>query len=159
MDDCALYESAPAAFSGQGLASRTYSGVDIAPYLLSYTATPSWLNRARAKLDELGQLQAGWDSYGAKQVSSLARFAAFELLRQTATRATPAPALIPTSEGLVQIEWHTRGIDLEVLVISPTRFSVLFEDSREEADRIEEELRYDLRKLKTVIQLLATRVP
>ena len=41
----------------------------------------------------------------------------------------PSPSIVPTSRGGVQIEWHVKGIDLEIEVVTPHRFQASFEDA------------------------------
>ena len=155
-DDCGIYEEAPLAFAGQELSAMPYRGADVSRYVM-YTTIPRWMNDARAKLDELGSLKADWNSYGARPISKFARNAALQLLQEISLPSTPRPAIVPTSEGSVQLEWHTKGIDLEVCVLSPTRISVLFEDSQGEANPIDAELQYDFRQLKGAMFTLSSR--
>lgn len=154
MDDCAVLEPAPAAFALYDSAARPYA--DLASYMMT-SNLPGWLGTAKARLDELGKLQPGWNSYGAPSISANARTTAYYLLRQLAGPNTPRPYLVPTSDGSVQIEWHTRGIDLEIRVLSSTRIGVCFEDSLSEDDPMELELEYDLTKLGEAIQILSNR--
>jgi hypothetical protein len=43
---------------------------------------------------------------------------------------TPEPQIVPTPSGGVQMEWHTRGIDLEIETLGGGRFGAFFEDAR-----------------------------
>ncbi len=69
-----------------------------------------------------------WDSYGAQVVDSTRFIAALRLLSQIIRENTPAPSVVPTSQGGIQFEWHMRGIDLEIEVLSQQRQNVFFED-------------------------------
>jgi len=42
---------------------------------------------------------------------------------------TPVPSVCPTNRGGVQVEWHERGIDLEIETLSAYTLGVSFEDS------------------------------
>ena len=53
--------------------------------------------------------------------------------------------------------WHTRGIDLEVRVLSTAKINVSFEDLRNLAAPIEGELEYDYRSLAQAIHILSNR--
>lgn len=78
--------------------------------------TAKTLETATRQASELLQLPGGWDSFGAKPVSSEAARAATTLLVQ-AVSAVPnlaAPAVIPTVRGGLQLEWHRQGVDLEI---------------------------------------------
>lgn len=65
---------------------------------------------------ELLQLPEGWNSYEAKPVSTEAARAAIAFLAKAASAAPnlPAPAVVPTVPGGIQLEWHRQGMDLEV---------------------------------------------
>lgn len=156
MDDCTLNEPAPAAFAFHELASRACSRVDVSSYVMS-SPFPAWLEKAKAQVEDLGKLQTGWDSYNAKPISAIARTAAYGLLRQLSSPQTPQPTLVPTSDGSVQIEWHTRGIDLEIRVLSSTRISVCFEDAHGDVAPMEDELQYDLTVLGGALRVLSNR--
>ncbi|MFP3941452.1 MAG: hypothetical protein ACLF0P_14225 [Thermoanaerobaculia bacterium] len=41
---------------------------------------------------------------------------------------TPPPSVVPTATGGVQAEWHRKGYDFEIEVLSPARFVAHFED-------------------------------
>ena len=55
-------------------------------------------------------LPENWDSYGAPKITSSAVDAALRLRAALATE----PAMVPTSKGGVQLEWHDRGFDVEL---------------------------------------------
>lgn len=42
---------------------------------------------------------------------------------------TPPPAVVPTNDGRVLLEWHAHGVDLEIEILSANRFHVTFEDA------------------------------
>jgi hypothetical protein len=50
----------------------------------------------------------------------------------------PKPSIVPTSDGNVQLEWHTRGIDLEVEIKSNNKMYLSFEDGKDN-ETIEDE--------------------
>ena len=95
-----------------------------------------------------------WDSYGAHPVNPECVSYALQLLRSTMQPDTPPPDVVPTSGGGVQIEWHTRGIDLEIEVVSPGRSSILYEDHRE-GTQWEGEITADLTHLRQLISTLS----
>ena len=90
---------------------------------------PSWLAPTVQALVDLLGLPAGWDSYRARPVDRLHVDAALQVLLRTMRRDTPAPSVVPTNRGSVQLEWHTAGIDLEIETLSTQRLLVSFEDS------------------------------
>lgn len=90
---------------------------------------PVWLDPTAVALTELLYLAPNWDSYGARPIDRMHVFAALDLLVRIMQDDTPAPTVVPTNRGGVQLEWHTRGIDLEIETLSLHRRHVSFEDS------------------------------
>jgi len=87
----------------------------------------TWFKTAVAELGDLLHLPPNWDSYGAKPVDQRNIGAALELLIRIMQDDTPAPSVVPTTTGGVQLEWHLQGIDLEVEVTSPGRLHAFCE--------------------------------
>lgn len=119
-------------------------------------AEPGWLRPVTQRLGELLRLPANWDSYGAPPVRTSAAVASLEVLLRTAELSTPPPQLVPTVEGGLQLEWHQRGIDLEVVPWPEGRVSVYFFDHRT-GDEWEQDLRADLGSLRLALRELTRR--
>ena len=115
---------------------------------------PLWLEPTVRSLGELLQLKPNWDSYGAQPVDSHCVAAALQLALDTLRDNTPAPSVVPTSRGGLQLEWHTRGLDLEVEFLSATRICGLFED-RVGNEGWEEDLTFDRGPLVRAISVLS----
>ena len=94
------------------------------------SSIPSGAILAVQQMIELLELPPGWNSYNARPIKKENVNFAVDLLGQTMRVDTPAPNVIPMVRGGVQLEWHTRGIDLEVSIYSPGKFSVVAEDAR-----------------------------
>ncbi len=92
--------------------------------------TPPWVEGTVEALIRLLTLPDGWDSYGARSVDPACVKTAIEIALDIMHDRTPRPTIVPTSSGGVQLEWHTRGIDLEIEIRSPFRISASFEDQR-----------------------------
>lgn len=76
--------------------------------------TSSWQKKIDQRFNELTSLRHGWDGYSGLPVSfSIAKFASIVLAR-ICTADTPTPALVPGSDGTLQIEWHRNGFDIEL---------------------------------------------
>ncbi len=90
---------------------------------------PAWLEPTVRRLLDLLSLLPDWDSYGARSVDRLHVNAAFQVLSLIMRHDTPAPSVVPTNRGGVQLEWHTGGIDLEIETLSTQELLVSFEDS------------------------------
>lgn len=78
--------------------------------------SPGWLASTDDALRKLTQLSPGWDSYRARPTSTRAAAVARELLRRTMQDETPVPSIVPMSQGGIQLEWHLRGMNIEVTV-------------------------------------------
>jgi len=112
-----------------------------------------WLQVAADRVAELLNLPENWDSYGAKQVNVELAVSSLNLLSQIMRNGTPVPSIVPTNSGGIQLEWHRNGVDLEIELISPRKFGVLFVDrvSGEERDEV---ISSDLRMLARAIARL-----
>jgi len=75
-----------------------------------------WMQPTREALSELLDLKADWNSYGALPIQPEAVRHAMELLCLVMRPDAPAPQVVPTSCGGVQLEWHTGGFDIEVSI-------------------------------------------
>lgn len=91
---------------------------------------PPWSSDLLARISELGDLEEGWDSYGACPVDPQCAVATVNFLFSMLDASTPKPSIVPTSRGGIQLEWHRAGADLEIEVESPARLHVFFEDQQ-----------------------------
>jgi hypothetical protein len=73
-----------------------------------------WKRDLSKRLVDILALPQNWDSYGAPQLTFQAFYAALNTLDALMTPRRLIPDIVPTSRGGVQIEWHDKGIDLEV---------------------------------------------
>lgn len=105
-------------------------------------------------LSSLLVLPPNWDSYGAQPIDPRCIEYARTLLRSIMKPDTPAPAVVPTSQGGVQLEWHTKGLDLEIEVRSPEQCYVLYENHRD-GTTWEGELTADLTQLRQFVSNLS----
>jgi hypothetical protein len=98
-----------------------------------------------------------WDSYGAPSVTWDASMFALSILSDVMRPRTPMPQVVPTSNG-VQLEWHEKGIDLELHITGPYQCDLWFQDqTRPDVEPIEIELTNDLSALVEPIGLLTQR--
>jgi len=96
---------------------------------------PPWSRHLLEKISELGDLDEDWDSYGARPIDPRCAMTAAEIILNLMDSETPAPAIVPTSGGGIQMEWHRAGADLEIEIQSPTKVEVFFEDERTGEER------------------------
>lgn len=87
---------------------------------------PRWLDDVADQMNELPFSSRG-ASDGARSVSTSAVAHLVDILRDF-RRTTLPPAIVPTPLGGLQLEWHVRGIDLEVEVSPSGRVTVVYED-------------------------------
>jgi hypothetical protein len=133
--------------SGRGRAQQTQVTVPGGKLIIEQeNEQPAWLIPVVKVIGELLNLPENWDSYGARPINPTATAFALQLLSETMRTDTPVPAVVPTSSGGVQLEWHARGIDLEVEIRSPSRLYVSYEDHRHSVEW-EGELTSDLTRL------------
>lgn len=78
-----------------------------------------WGEVITEKLDELINLEQGWDGYNAVPVSFANASFAQALLKEVCHADTPPPQIVPGVDGDLQIEWHIHGIDVELHIVQP----------------------------------------
>jgi hypothetical protein len=100
----------------------------------SLPAEPAWLRPVLAGLETILSLPEGWNSYRAHRVDGQAAIRAIQLLLDTAQAETPAPSVVPTAPGGVQLEWHMRAIDLEVEITPDLQVAVAYDDTATQAE-------------------------
>jgi hypothetical protein len=101
-----------------------------APRIVVRGRRSKWTIPVSSQLNKLISLGPNWDSYGAKPISTQRVVQAFDLLKSIMREQTPVPTIVPTNEGSLQLEWHTQGIDLEVLILGDNSYCVVFEDHK-----------------------------
>jgi hypothetical protein len=85
-------------------------------YGVSSTFMPGWLRPTLESIAPLLKLQAGWDSYGGQPIDQRVVKTAIEVLFSVMADDSPVPAIVPTSSGGLQLEWHRGGSDLEIML-------------------------------------------
>lgn len=120
---------------------------------------PEWFARAVTELVDLVRLPAGWNSYGADPIEPTLIGAAVCLLATDAMRADlPEPIITPTNRGGVVLEWHTRGIDLEIEVREPGFYHLSYEDL-EHGTELEADFHHDHQSLAEAFDELVRHQP
>lgn len=102
--------------------------------MASEERAPEWLPEAEEAIRQLTTVAPNWNSYGARAVQPLIIQSAIKLLREIVRSDTPRPSVGPTARGGIQLEWHTRGMDLEIELDLPERIQVLYEDAAGEEE-------------------------
>jgi hypothetical protein len=79
----------------------------------------TWAAEVGRGLEGALALAPGWDGYDARAVREDVAVFAYELLEQILPDQAPAPAVVPTTAGGIQLEWHEPGWELEVDIAEP----------------------------------------
>jgi hypothetical protein len=113
----------------------------------------------RSQLEEFTQYPVGWNSYGAPPLRSDTKDFALSVLNSIMKPRTPLPHVAPSSVGGLHVEWHEKGIDLELHIIAPYDCDVWFCDSQDpNAHSISDKIATaDLGVLTEPIDLLTSR--
>lgn len=122
-----------------GLALGVTNKVDfrVDPFWLHSTdlSAQRWEAKLVPKISRMSEYGEGWDGYSAKRVSYEACMFAINILNNIMRPSTPCPQVVPTSSGSVQIEWHEKGIDLEVRVSGAYKCDLYCEDATRPGDQ------------------------
>ena len=115
----------------------------------------AWL-RARQVLGQLARLPLGWNGAGADRPDphNIA-FAAVELASIERSGA-PAPTINPSPDGAIYAEWHSSGLDIEVIFEAPYKIISLIEDARGHVSAFEGE-DDDLSRSLEALRVLSSR--
>jgi hypothetical protein len=117
--------------------------------------SPPWLPAAERRINALLNLQANWDGEGAPSISFDCAMGAFSFLFSTSMHETPAPQLVPTSAGGIQVEWHLDGTDFEIRF--DPREPVTYFYSGANGREIEGEVSEELSTVGSLLRALPTR--
>jgi hypothetical protein len=76
---------------------------------------PAWFDPLMQGFIDLLTLPPDWNSYGAGAIDEGIVLDAMNFISGLLGPASPAPRIVPLSGGGLQLEWHRKGIDLEVV--------------------------------------------
>ena len=82
--------------------------------VVTISKEPIWFKATLNALKTLLNLQDNWDSYGASKPQETAVMQGLKLLWQVMANNSPAPGVVPLSDGGIQFEWHRNNQDLEI---------------------------------------------
>ena len=77
-------------------------------------AAACWVRDAFSQISNLTALRPDWDTYGAPAIRASAIAAVASFIIDHAYGDLSAPAVVPMSDGGVQLEWHRGGVDIEI---------------------------------------------
>lgn len=75
----------------------------------------AWVSEATERFDYLLSLSSGWDGHQAVPIKNEHALAAGKFLSTVMAPEMAAPAIVPTADGGVHVEWHQGGVDVEML--------------------------------------------
>jgi len=102
----------------------------VRPTVYARRAVPDWLVERVQKIDRLGQLEANWDSYGARKVQPLSiQYAKSALCNLGVIVGVRSPTISATPDGFVSLGWGNgeATMDLDILPDGRMAFSYLNE--------------------------------
>jgi hypothetical protein len=76
---------------------------------------PAWFDPLAQGFADLLTLRPDWDSYGAGPIDPSLVRAALNFMNRLLSPTSSAPRVVPLSSGGLQLEWHRKGADLEVV--------------------------------------------
>ena len=97
--------------------TRTYSSRG-QKFIIRWTASalPSWFDTVARGMVDLLTLPSNWNASGGGPVSLDVVNATFALIPRILETDSPAPWVVPLSDGGIQLEWHSHGAELEIVV-------------------------------------------
>ena len=76
---------------------------------------PTWFDPLIQGFVDLLTLPPNWDSYGAVVIDPKVVHDAMSFIHSLLAPTSPAPRVVPLSNGGLQLEWHRNSIDLEIV--------------------------------------------
>ncbi len=119
-----------------------YSVPNVMVKIPSTTLLPAWFSGVISRCNHLLSLSENWDTYGAKKINIKAVTNMLDILSMIMSLDMPMPSVVPANTGNVQLEWHAKGIDLEIEVDSNKYIEVFFEDQNKVLDSWEDEFKF-----------------
>jgi hypothetical protein len=76
---------------------------------------PMWVEPTLRAYSQIQELADDWDSYGAKKVNHDLIRSSLLVLTQVMGPLSPVPSVVPLADGGLQLEWHRKQQDLEIV--------------------------------------------
>ena len=90
---------------------------------------PQWMEMVERQISELSSLPFGWDAFGAGPIRRDVLWFALWLLDSAMLDDTSPPHITPMSHDGIMLEWHRKGIDLEIEIERPGEAHISYEDA------------------------------
>lgn len=117
-------------------------GLRLTPHSTIALTSPPWITSIVDRIEHLFTLVENWDGEGGLPLDFETAMDALAFLLTKALHETPAPQIVPTATGGMQIEWHTGDSDLEISFEpgQPAAYFYVASDGRElEGSAVSEE--------------------
>ncbi len=112
---------------------------------------PDWFYPALSRFQFLSRLDENWDTYGGSPLSDEAIYTGLSIIARLLKDESVPPAIVPTSEGGVQLEWQRAGDELEIRVAPSGEISAF--RCNEVAGKVSEIERVSLTDLRPLVDL------
>ena len=120
-------------YSEEGGAVTDYQG-EVRLTLPQVRRVPDWVGPTVESFVRIMQLPPNWDSYGAEPIPSAVIERAVEVLSHVMEDNSPHPSIVALSEGGLQMEWHLRDQDVEIVVSTDEPPSFYYRDQEGSAE-------------------------
>lgn len=118
----------------------------------------NWQDVLLDQIMNLKKLSHGWDSYSAPRIDLDAMGFALIVLNNIMESNTPLPQVVPSSVGGIQLEWHERGIDLEIHVTGPYEGEIWYQDhTQPDKGPVSDEITIDFSQIQSFVTELTSR--
>jgi hypothetical protein len=84
-------------------------------FVASMNTLPAWVRPTISAFVGIQNLAENWDSYGGKAMNRDLIKQSLYTLGLIMQADSPAPSVVPLGDGGIQIEWHRRQQDLEII--------------------------------------------
>jgi hypothetical protein len=84
-------------------------------FVASVNTLPAWVRPTISAFVGIQNLSENWDSYGGKPINRDLIKQSLDTLVLIMKGDSPAPAVVPLGDGGIQIEWHRKLQDLEIV--------------------------------------------
>jgi hypothetical protein len=80
-----------------------------------------WTEAIVKQLEKIVRLQSNWDGYGAEPIPYATTVFCLSVVERLSRNDTPPPALVPSADGGIQLEWHNGDMHIELLISEPLK--------------------------------------
>ncbi len=92
------------------------------------SSLPNWFIEVAEEIENLLQINDGWDSYGGSAPSPQIIKETLLILSELPDSNIPSPQIFPTNQGGIQLNWEIENKDIEIRIQSPTEVNAFIEN-------------------------------